>query len=84
MTSAALPRRRCGTAADAAGRDPDAIEITTGDPNIAGAPTVADVERFAALGVDRMILGPPAWDAASIGDALAAFGESVIAPTADL
>lgn len=71
-------------AAEAAGRDPDAIEITSGDPNIGGPPTVADVERFAAQGVQRMIVAPPAWDAASIGDALGAFGQSVIAETADL
>jgi probable F420-dependent oxidoreductase len=68
-------------AADKAGRDPDAIEITTGDPELMGPGALEAVERYEKLGVDRLIIGPPAFDPASIGDALAAYGERVIRPS---
>jgi probable F420-dependent oxidoreductase len=64
--------------ADAAGRDPDAIEITTGDPAVLDPSTALEaVERFEELGVDRLLLPPPTFDPAAIGDALAELAERV-------
>jgi probable F420-dependent oxidoreductase len=65
-------------AADAAGRDPDGIEFTTGTPALMGDGAVAEVERLAALGVDRVVISPPTFDPAAIGDALGQYGEKVI------
>ena len=66
-------------AADAAGRDPDAIELSTGTPELIGEGAVAEVERLAALGVERCIIPPPSFDPAAIGDALGEYAERVIA-----
>jgi probable F420-dependent oxidoreductase len=71
-------------AAEAADRDPEAIEITCGTPAVAGDDPVGAVEELAALGVHRIVVPPLAWDAASAPDAYGAFGERVIAPCADL
>lgn len=61
--------RRC---AEAAGRDPDAIEFT------AGGPTTAEyVQRLSDLGVTRMIVAPMA------PDALERFGVEVVEQFAD-
>jgi len=65
-------------AAEEAGRDPDAIELTTGTPEVVGDGAVAEVERLAALGVGRVVIPPPTFDPAAIGDALSAYGEKVI------
>lgn len=60
------------------GRDPEAIEFTTGGNGAIGGNALAEVEALAALGVDRVILpsflfwGNPAED-------LARYGEDVIA-----
>lgn len=66
-------------AAEEAGRDPDAIEITAGSAGVMGPDPLGAVEEMAALGVSRLIIAPLAWDAASAPDAYGAFGESVIA-----
>jgi probable F420-dependent oxidoreductase len=68
-------------AADAAGRDPSAIEVTTGEAGLFGPDPLAAVERQAAAGVHRLIITPPTFDPAAIGDALAEFGEKVITPS---
>jgi probable F420-dependent oxidoreductase len=65
-------------AADEAGRDPDAIEFTTGTPALMGDGAVAEIERLAGLGVDRVVISPPTFDPAAIGDALGQYGETVI------
>jgi probable F420-dependent oxidoreductase len=65
--------------AEKAGRDPDTIELTAG-----GARTVADAERFADLGVDRLVIALRAKEGAELEDEIAAFGADVIAPTRDL
>jgi len=52
-------------AAEAAGRDPDAIEITTG-----AARDAEGRQRLADLGVSRMIMPPPALTVDGIGPAL--------------
>jgi probable F420-dependent oxidoreductase len=61
------------------GRDPSSIEMTVG-----GARTVADAERLAALGVDRMTIAVRAKEPEAVADELMAFGQDVIGATADL
>ena len=65
--------------AEAAGRDPDAIALTTGTPELIGDGAVAEVERLAALGVERCVIPPPTFDPAAIADALGDYAERVIA-----
>lgn len=71
--------------ADEAGRDPDRIEITSTHPGVWGDEPMAAVEKLAARGVDR--IGVPGFLFALAPDpaeAIAEFGERVIAPTRDL
>lgn len=65
--------------AEAAGRDPRAIEITSG-----GAKTVEAAEWFAAQGVHRMTIAVRARGGEELRDELGRFGETVIAKTRDL
>lgn len=60
-------------AATGAGRDPAAIEITCG-----GAFDAEGVERFAAIGVSRIVIPPPAWDLEGLKEGLGRFSEDVI------
>jgi probable F420-dependent oxidoreductase len=66
-------------AAEQLGRDPAAIEITVG-----GARTIAEAERFAALGVDRLVIAVRGKEIPAVQEELAAFGDEVIAATRDL
>jgi probable F420-dependent oxidoreductase len=68
-------------AAEEAGRDPEAIEVTFGDPELFGPDPLAAVERLAKLGVDRLAVVPTSFDAASACDHLRKFGEEVIRPS---
>ena len=65
--------------AELIGRDPTRIEITVG-----GARTVADAERMAELGVDRLVDRGALTEPHEVHDELATFGEEVIAATRDL
>lgn len=60
---ALLPEMRA--AAEAAGRDPDAIEVTTG-----AWPTAESVSELAAKGVSRLVIPPPAFTPDDLGPAL--------------
>ncbi len=60
--------------AEQAGRDPGAIEITTGGP-----PNADAVKAYAALGVSRMILPPPAFDPDGLRTGLERFANDVMA-----
>jgi probable F420-dependent oxidoreductase len=62
------------TAARAAGRDPEAIEITGGGPL-----DLDGVKRAADLGVARYIIPPLGWDLDTLRTKLGAFSENVIA-----
>jgi probable F420-dependent oxidoreductase len=65
---------RVRSAAEAAGRDPDSIQMTVVDPEgstagkrsreafLAHAPQPADLERYARLGIRRLNLGAPVQD----------------------
>ncbi|MFN8019126.1 MAG: LLM class F420-dependent oxidoreductase [Acidimicrobiales bacterium] len=64
------------------GRDPDALEVTAGAPRLDGDDPLGAIEELAAIGVDRLIIPPLAWDAASAVDAYGSCGERTIAPTA--
>ena len=60
--------------AEEAGRDADAIEVT-----VTGRTDPASVEALRELGVSRIVVPPPAFDAGGIGPALEAFATDVIA-----
>jgi probable F420-dependent oxidoreductase len=66
-------------AAVEAGRDPDAIEITTGDPEVLGPNAGDAIKRLEDQGVSRVIIPPLAFGADGIKDALAQYGDNVIA-----
>lgn len=61
------------------GRDPDAIEVTSG-----GARTAEDATWFADQGVHQLTVAVRARDEAGTYEELMRFGESVIEPTVDL
>lgn len=69
------------TAADA-GRDPAAIEFTAGSPAIFGADPLGGVEEMAALGVGRIIVPGFVLTRPSEAEAMEAFAERVIRPSA--
>lgn len=69
-------------AAEEAGRDPGDVEITASGLALMGSDPLAAVERYAAMGVTRLMIAPLTYDPSAIGDVLGAFGERVIAPTA--
>ena len=62
------------------GRDPDAIELTTGGNGAIGSGALAEVEALAALGVDRVIV-PSFLFWANPAEELARYGDEVIAPS---
>lgn len=69
-------------AAEAAGRDPAAIEITAGTAALGGDDPIGAVEEMAAIGVHRLVVPPLAYDPAAAVEAYGAFGEAIIAKTA--
>lgn len=60
------------------GRDPDAIEITSGGNGALGKGALEEVEKLAALGVSRVIIPPLAFDVEGQQEAFAKYGEDVI------
>ena len=62
-------------AAEDAGRDPDAIEVTAG-----GALDLDGAKRYADLGVDRLVIPPLGFDPEALERGLAGFSERVIQP----
>jgi probable F420-dependent oxidoreductase len=62
-------------AAEDAGRDPDAIEVTIGMPP--GADPHEAIDEATRLGVSRVLVPPPATSADSIADALADFAQRI-------
>lgn len=71
-------------AADMAGRDADAIEITAGTPALGGSDPIGAVEEMAALGVSRLVVPPLTYDPDAAVDVYGGFGEAIIAPTAHI
>ena len=67
--------------AEEAGRDPDAIEITTGGAAAFAPDPVEALGELAELGVSRVVIPPLSFDPTAISDVLAEFGETVIAKT---
>lgn len=65
-------------AAEEAGRDPAAIEVTAGTADVFGDDPLGAVGRLAELGVDRIVVPPLAFDPAAVRDALGGFAERVI------
>ena len=70
-------------AAEEAGRDPDAIEVTASGAALpaGGEAALDEVGRLADLGVSRLVVPPPTYNPTAVGEALARFGEDVIART---
>jgi probable F420-dependent oxidoreductase len=64
--------------AEAAGRDPDAIELTSAGSVPSGDAVLAEVERLEGLGVSRFVV-PSFFFWADPENSLAAYGEEVIA-----
>ena len=61
------------------GRDPDAIELTTGGNGALGSGALDEVKKLADLGVSRVIIPPLAFDVEGQRVAFAKYGEDVIA-----
>lgn len=61
-------------AAEDAGRDPDAIEVTAG-----GVLDADGVARLAEIGVHRVVIPPLSYDTAAVADALGRFADDVMA-----
>jgi probable F420-dependent oxidoreductase len=68
-------------AAEEAGRDPDAIEVTASGAAVAGGGDAAldEIGRLTDLGVSRIAVPPLSYDPAAIADVLGRFGDEVIA-----
>ena len=65
-------------AATEAGRDPDAIEVTSGGNGALGSGALEEIEKLADLGVSRVIIPPLAFDVEGQRTAFAQYGEEVI------
>jgi probable F420-dependent oxidoreductase len=66
-------------AAEDAGRDPDAIELTAGGAAAFAPDPVEALGELADMGITRVAIPPLTYNPAKIGDRLAEFGENVIA-----
>jgi probable F420-dependent oxidoreductase len=69
------------SAAEEAGRDPAAIEVTVSGSGLFSGDPCAAVEELAALGAHRVMIAPLAFDAASAEEAYGGFAEKVIKPS---
>ena len=65
-------------AATAAGRDPDAIELTTGARDLDG------VKQLHDIGFTRFVAPPPAYDVAKLPTAFARLQEELVGPLASI
>ena len=65
--------------AEKAGRDPDAIELTTGGAAAFAPDPVEALGELAEMGVTRVAIPPLTYNPTKIGDGLGQFGENVIA-----
>jgi probable F420-dependent oxidoreductase len=61
------------------GRDPDAIEVTSGGNGALGSGALDEIKQLEDLGVSRVIIPPLAFDVQGQKDAFARYGEEVIA-----
>lgn len=65
-------------AAEEAGRDPDAIEVTAGTTAVFGDDPLGAVGELVEVGVDRIAIPPLSFDPSAVGDAMATFADRVI------
>ncbi|CAN5732326.1 LLM class F420-dependent oxidoreductase [soil metagenome] len=72
-----------GQSAADAGRDAEAIEVTAGDADVFGDDPVGAVQELRVKGVDRVAV-PSFLYLKDTAESLGAFGEKVIAPTAEV
>jgi hypothetical protein len=61
------------------GRDPDAIEVTSGGNGALASGALDEIKQLEDLGVSRVIIPPLAFDVQGQKDAFARYGEEVIA-----
>ncbi len=66
------------TAAQKAGRDPDAIEVTVSGAGLFGSDPVGEAEALRALGASRVMIAPLAFDAAGAEEAYSGFADRVL------
>lgn len=66
------------------GRDPMAVELTAGSPAVFGSDPLGAVEELASIGVSRVAVPAFALLSPSVSEAMEAFAERVIRPTAHL
>jgi len=67
-------------AAEEAGRDPDAIEVTAGGAALFGPDPLEAVARYEEMGITRLVIPPLSYNPTKIGEALAEFADRVIRP----
>jgi alkanesulfonate monooxygenase SsuD/methylene tetrahydromethanopterin reductase-like flavin-dependent oxidoreductase (luciferase family) len=65
-------------AAEQAGRDPDAIEVTAGTLGVLGDDPLGAVAELVEVGVHRVAVPPLSFDPDAIGDAMADFADRVM------
>ena len=65
-------------AAEDAGRDPDAIEVTAGTTAVLGDDPLGAVAELVEVGVDRVAVPPLSFDPNALPDALASFRQRVM------
>lgn len=65
-------------AAEEAGRDPDAIEVTAGTLGVLGDDPLGAVAELVEVGVHRVAVPPLSFDPAAVGDAMANFAHRVM------
>lgn len=65
-------------AAEDAGRDPDAIEVTAGTTAVLGDDPLGAVGELIDVGVHRVAIPPLSFDPAAVGDAMAGFADRVL------
>jgi probable F420-dependent oxidoreductase len=65
-------------AAEEAGRDPDAIEVTAGSAAIFGEDPAGAVARLEEIGVHRVVIPPLSYDPTDIGRALSEFTARIL------
>jgi hypothetical protein len=66
-------------ATEAAGRDPEALELTAG-----GARTIDQAVHYAGLGISRLTVAVRARTATELREEVARLGDELVTPTAEL
>lgn len=68
-------------AAEKAGRDPGAVEVTASGAALFGPDPLEAVARYEEMGVSRLVIPPLSYNPTKIGDVLGEFADRVIRPS---